>query len=116
MSIKFQAYRNMEINPIIWWYTHLFFIFSLFYICLRGKVVCLRMGSATLSQTVLMAFKLGAYFCYYAYVLRISRYSGFLRVVPTNTGLYFARFKTMRRKQNLAIALSIQKENFSEIL
>ena len=29
----------------------------------------------------------GSYFCYCAYVLRISRYSGFLWVVPTNTGI-----------------------------
>ena len=28
----------------------------------------------------------GAYYCYYAYVLRISRYLGFLWMVPTNTG------------------------------
>ena len=30
----------------------------------------------------------GAYYCYCAYVLRISRYSGFLWVVPTNTGIF----------------------------
>ena len=32
-------------------------------------------------------FKDGAYYCYCAYVLRISRYSGFLWVLPTNTGI-----------------------------
>ena len=52
------------------------------------------------------------YFCYCAYVLCISRYSGFLWVVPTKHGDIFARFKTMRRKQNLATALGIQKENW----
>ena len=41
--------------------------------------------------------------CYCAYVLRISRYSGFLWDI-------FARFKTVRRKQNLASALGIQKK------
>ena len=30
----------------------------------------------------------GAYYCYCAYVLRIARYSGFLWVVPTNTGIF----------------------------
>ena len=54
----------------------------------------------------------GAYYCYCAYVLRISRYSDFLWVVLINTEIFFARFKTMRRKQNLASALGIQKENW----
>ena len=40
----------------------------------------------------------GANFCYCAYVLRILRFSGFLWVVPTNTGIFFARFETKRRK------------------
>ena len=52
-----------------------------------------------------------AFFCYCAYRLRISRYLGFLWVVLLIQG-YFARFKTRRRKQNLASALSIQKENW----
>ena len=30
----------------------------------------------------------GAYFCYFAYVLHISRYLGFQWVVPTNTGIF----------------------------
>ena len=34
-------------------------------------------------------------------------------MVPTNTGIFFARFvKTARRKQNLASALGIHKENW----
>ena len=49
----------------------------------------------------------GAYYCYCAYVLRISRYSDFLSVVLTNAGDIFARVKTMQRKQNLASALGI---------
>ena len=53
----------------------------------------------------------GAYYCYCAYVLRISRFSDFLSAVLTNTGIiFFARFKTMRRKQNLPSALG-QIEN-----
>ena len=41
----------------------------------------------------LTAFKDGAYFCYCAYVLRIRRYSDFLRVVPTNTGIFLRGLK-----------------------
>ena len=35
----------------------------------------------------------GAYSCYCAYVLRIARYSGFLWVVPTNTGVFLRGLK-----------------------
>ena len=35
----------------------------------------------------------GAYFRYCAYVLRIPRYSGFLWVVPTNTGIFLRGLK-----------------------
>ena len=38
-------------------------------------------------------FKDGAYFYYYAYVLCISRYLGFLLVVPSNTGIFLRGFK-----------------------
>ena len=48
----------------------------------------------------------GAYICYCAYVLHISRYSGFLWVVPTNKGIFLRSLK-----QNLASALRIPKEN-----
>ena len=34
------------------------------------------------------SFKDGAYYCYCAYVLRISRYSDFLSVVPSNAGIF----------------------------
>ena len=34
------------------------------------------------------SLKDGAYFCYCAYVLRISKYSGFLWVERTNTGIF----------------------------
>ena len=37
--------------------------------------------------------KNGAYYCYCAYVLRISRYSGFLWVVPANTGIFLRGLK-----------------------
>ena len=35
----------------------------------------------------------GAYFCYCSYVLRISRHSGFLWVVPTNKGIFLRGLK-----------------------
>ena len=41
----------------------------------------------------LKGVKDGAYFCYCAYVLRISRYSGLLWVVPTNTGIFLRGLK-----------------------
>ena len=37
--------------------------------------------------------RLGAYYWYCAYVLRIPRYSGFLCVVPTNTGIFLRGLK-----------------------
>ena len=58
-----------------------------------------------------LCLKDGAYFCYFACFLCISRYFGFLWVVPSNTEIFFARFKTMRNKQNLASTLGIQKQN-----
>ena len=36
----------------------------------------------------LLGLKDGANYSYCAYVLRVSRYSGFLWVVPTNTGIF----------------------------
>ena len=38
-------------------------------------------------------FKDGAYYCYCAYVLHISRYSGFLSVMLTNTGIFLRGLK-----------------------
>ena len=38
-------------------------------------------------------FKDGAYYCYCAYVLLISWYSGFLWVVATNTGVFLRGLK-----------------------
>ena len=44
----------------------------------------------------MVQFEDGAYFCYCAYVLRISRCSGFLRVEPTNTGIFLSGLKLCR--------------------
>ena len=45
------------------------------------------------TSNLLDLVKDGAYYCYCAYVLRISRYSGFLWVVPTNTGIILRGLK-----------------------
>ena len=42
---------------------------------------------------VSMALKDGAYYCYCAYVLRISRYSDFLSPMLTNTGVFLRGLK-----------------------
>ena len=44
-------------------------------------------------KTLLIGRVCPGYFCYCAYVLRISRYSGFLWVVPTNTGIFLCGLK-----------------------
>ena len=44
-------------------------------------------------------FKDGACYCYCAYVLRISRYLGFLWVVPTNTGVFLRGLKVYRESR-----------------
>ena len=41
------------------------------------------------------SFKDGAYYCHYAHVLRISRYSGFLSVMLTNTGIFLRSLKLL---------------------
>ena len=40
-----------------------------------------------------IALKDGAYYCYCAYVLRISRYSDFLSPMLTNTGIFLRGLK-----------------------
>ena len=42
----------------------------------------------------------GAYYCYCAYVLRISRYSDFLSVMPTNTGIFLRGLKLCRESRS----------------
>ena len=49
----------------------------------------------SISKTCLLTIiiKDGAYYCYCAYVLRISRYSGFLSVLLTSTGIFLHGLK-----------------------
>ena len=48
---------------------------------------------------LLKVLKDDAYFCYCAYVLRISRYSGFPWVVPTNTRIFLRGLKLCRESR-----------------
>ena len=45
------------------------------------------------------AIKDGAYYCYCAYVLRISRYSDFLSVMLTNTGIFLRGLKLSEKSR-----------------
>ena len=55
-------------------------------------------------------FKDGAYFCYCAYVLRISRYSGFLWVVPTNAGIFLRALKLCGERRTYQVLLVSKKK------
>ena len=48
---------------------------------------------ALLYRALVVVIKDGAYFCYCAYVVRISRYSGFLSVILTNTVIFLRDLK-----------------------
>ena len=65
----------------------------------------------------------GAYYCYC--ILRIARYSGFLWVVPTNTGIFARGLKLYRESRTYQMLLVPQKKkkkklgvtmHFSEII
>ena len=67
---------------------------------LEGLCVLLRRTSQSTSRTSFLCskhipglLKDGAYYCYCAYVLRISRYSDFLSVMLTNTGIFLRGLK-----------------------
>ena len=57
-----------------------------------------------------MHIKDGAYYCYCAYVLRISRYSCFLWVVPTNTGIFLRGLKLYGESRTCQMLLVPQKK------
>ena len=52
----------------------------------------------------------GAYYCYCAYVLRIARYSGFLWVVPNNTGIFLCGLKIYGESRTCQMLLVSQKK------
>ena len=55
-------------------------------------MACLGYSRAQL-RTLSSLLKDGAYYCYCAYVLRISRYSDFLSPMLTNTGIFLRGLK-----------------------
>jgi len=59
-------------------------------------------GSDLLGERVktIFSFKDGAYYCYCAYVLRISRYSDFLSPMLTNTGIFLRSLKLSRESRS----------------
>ena len=52
----------------------------------------------------------GAYYCYCAFVLCIVRWSGFLRVVPTNTGIFLLGLKLYGESRTYQMLLVSQKK------
>ena len=54
----------------------------------------------------------GAYFCYCAYILRISRCAGFYWMVPTNRGIFLHGLKLCRGSRNYQVLLVSKKEKF----
>ena len=58
---------------------------------LSCHVKCSRPVAVRVSKTRVL--KAGAYYCYCAYVLRISRYSDFLSPMLTNTGIFLRGLK-----------------------
>ena len=65
----------------------------------------------------------GAYYCYCAYILRIVRYSAFLWVVHTNTGIFLHGLKLYGESRTYQMILVSQKKkklgvtmHFSEII
>ena len=58
----------------------------------------------------LSAFKDGAYYCYCANVLHILRYSCFLWVVPTNTGIFLRGLKLYGESRTCQMLLVSQKK------
>ena len=58
--------------------------------CPQGRLVNITISHDDNTRSYL---KDGAYYCYCAYVLRITRYSDFLSPMFTNTGMYLSVLK-----------------------
>ena len=57
-----------------------------------------------------LSIKDGTYYCYCAYVLRISRYLGFLWVVPTNTRIFLRILKLCGESRTKQVLLVSEKK------
>ena len=106
---NFQLARIRDLNNIfldkLFSIDHSIVLTRCMYCTIFYKNVCLDFRLCRLN---IEYFKDGAYFCYCVNVLRISRYSGFLWVVPTNTGICLAGFKLCgecRTKQVLLVVI-----------
>ena len=55
-------------------------------------------------------FQDGAYYCYCAYVLRVSRYSDSLSVMLTNTGIFLHGLKLCRESRYQKVPLASIKK------
>ena len=58
-----------------------------------SRVLSLYPDKKLLVSILYIVLKDGAYYCYCAYVLRISRYSDFLSPMLTNTGIFLRGLK-----------------------
>ena len=85
----------------------------------RNTRLCLRNFPVTTWVTyvswIFFAFKDGAYFCHCAYVLHISRYSGFLWVVPSNTGIFLRGLKLCGENRTWQVLLVSIKFTLSQL-
>ena len=52
----------------------------------------------------------GAYFCYCGYLVHISRYSVFLLVVPTNTGIFLCGLNYVEKAEFSKCSLVFKKK------
>ena len=75
----------------------------------RGAKIYNNLSKHTRDTKSLSVLKDGAYYCYCAYVLRIARYSGFLWVVPTNTGIFLRGLKLYGESRTYQMLVVSQK-------
>ena len=61
---------------------------------------CLGQQNIAVWSARAILIKDGAYYCYCAYVLRISRYSDFLLVMLTNAGIFLGGLKLCRESRS----------------
>ena len=66
--------------------------------------------SVTGDIATISKFNDGAYCCYCPYILHIARYSGFLWVVPMNTGVFLRGLKLYGESRTYQMPLVSQKK------
>ena len=58
-----------------------------------SKTIAISLMQSGARERKLVEVKDGAYYCHCAYILRISRYSGFLSVMLADTGIFLRSLK-----------------------